>query len=270
LGAAQERAARYDPKLYQALQWRLIGPFRGGRVTAVAGVPSQPMTFYMGATGGGVWKTEDGGLTWRNISDGYFKTGSIGAIAVADSDPNVIYVGTGEACPRGNVSHGDGVYKSTDGGKTWVNVGLRDTRHIARIRIHPRNPDLVYVAALGHVFGPNEERGIFRSKDGGKTWEKILYVDEKTGAIDLAMDPPNPRILYAAFWQVLRQPWALISGGAWQRALQDDRWRRHVDQVGERASAGDQRTHRRRRLSGATRSRMGHRGSRGWGRLPFR
>lgn len=212
-GTAQERALRYDPKLYQAMQWRLIGPFRGGRVTAVAGVPSQPLVFYMGATGGGVWKTEDGGMTWRNISDGYFKTGSIGAIAVADSDPNVLYVGTGEACPRGNVSHGDGVYKSTDGGKTWVNVGLRDTRHIARIRIHPQNPDLVYVAALGHVFGPNEERGIFRSKDGGKTWEKILYVDEKTGAIDLAMDPTNPRILYAAFWQVLRQPWTLISGG---------------------------------------------------------
>lgn len=212
-GAAQERAPRYDPKLYQAMQWRLIGPFRGGRVTAVAGVPSQPMTFYMGATGGGVWKTEDGGMTWRNISDGYFKTGSVGAIAVADSDPNVIYVGMGEACPRGNVSHGDGVYKSTDGGKTWVNVGLRDTRHIARIRVHPQNPDLVYVAALGHVFGPNEERGVFRSRDGGKTWEKILYVDEKTGAIDLAMDPTNPRILYAAFWQVLRQPWTLISGG---------------------------------------------------------
>lgn len=211
--AAQDRASRFDPKLYQAMQWRLIGPFRGGRVTAVAGVPSQPMTFYMGATGGGVWKTEDGGLTWRNISDGYFKTGSIGAIAVAESDPNVIYVGTGEACPRGNVSHGDGVYKSTDGGRTWVNVGLRDTRHIARIRIHPQNPDLVYVAALGHVFGPNEERGIFRSKDGGKTWEKVLFVDDKTGAIDLAMDPTNPRILYAAFWQVLRQPWTLISGG---------------------------------------------------------
>jgi photosystem II stability/assembly factor-like uncharacterized protein len=211
--AAQDRASRFDPKLYQAMQWRLIGPFRGGRVTAVAGVPSQPMTFYMGATGGGVWKTEDGGMTWRNISDGYFKTGSIGAIAVAESDPNVIYVGTGEACPRGNVSHGDGVYKSTDGGRTWVNVGLRDTRHIARIRIHPQNPDLVYVAALGHVFGPNEERGIFRSKDGGKTWEKVLFVDDKTGAIDLAMDPTNPRILYAAFWQVLRQPWTLISGG---------------------------------------------------------
>jgi photosystem II stability/assembly factor-like uncharacterized protein len=212
-GTTSDRTPRYDPKLYQAMQWRLIGPFRGGRVTAVAGVPSQPMTFYMGATGGGVWKTEDGGLTWRNVSDGYFKTGSIGAIAVAESDPNVIYVGTGEACPRGNVSHGDGVYKSTDGGRTWVNVGLRDTRHIARIRIHPQNPDLVYVAALGHVFGPNEERGIFRSRDGGKTWEKILYVDEKTGAIDLAMDPTNPRILYAAFWQVLRQPWTLISGG---------------------------------------------------------
>jgi photosystem II stability/assembly factor-like uncharacterized protein len=211
--AAGNQAVTYDPALYQAMRWRLIGPFRGGRVTAVAGVARQPFTFYFGATGGGVWKTEDGGLSWRNVSDGYFKTGSIGAIAVADSDPNVIYVGTGESCPRGNVSHGDGVYKSTDGGRTWTNVGLRDSRHIARIRVHPENPDLVYVAALGHVFGPNTERGVFRSKDGGKTWEKVLFVDDKTGAVDLSMDATNPRILYAAFWQVLRQPWTLISGG---------------------------------------------------------
>lgn len=210
---AENRPITYDPALYRAMQWRLIGPFRGGRVTAVAGVAGQPLTFYFGATGGGVWRTDDGGLSWRNISDGYFKTGSIGAIAVADSDPNVIYVGTGESCPRGNVSHGDGVYKSTDGGRTWTNVGLRDTRHIARIRIHPQNPDLVYVAALGHIFGPNSERGVFRSKDGGKTWEKVLFVDDKTGAIDLSMDPTNPRILYAAFWQVVRQPWTLVSGG---------------------------------------------------------
>ncbi len=198
---------------FDGLQFRLIGPFRGGRVTAVAGVRHDPYTFYFGATGGGVWKTTDGGSNWQVLSDKDFKTGSIGAIAVSESDPNVVYVGTGEAPIRGNVSHGDGVYKSTDGGRTWKNVGLRDTRQIARVRVHPDNPDIVYVAAQGHVWGPNAERGIFRSEDGGKTWKKILYVDEKTGASDLAMDPRNPRILYAAFWQVVRRPWELVSGG---------------------------------------------------------
>ncbi|MCM8749561.1 glycosyl hydrolase, partial [Thermomicrobiaceae bacterium CFH 74404] len=199
--------------LARALRFRLIGPPRGGRVVAVAGHPTDPMTFYFGACAGGVWKTTDGGVTWENISDGYFRTAAVGAIAVSDADPNVIYVGTGEACIRGNVSHGDGVYKSTDGGRTWKNVGLRDTRHIARIRVHPKNPDIVYVAALGHAFGPNEERGVFCSKDGGSTWEKVLYRDEHTGAIDLIMDPSNPRILYAALWQAVRRPWELVSGG---------------------------------------------------------
>ena len=206
-------SALYDPNLYKALQWRLIGPFRGGRVCAVAGVASEPFTYYFGATGGGVWKTEDGGLNWWCISDGFFKTGSVGAIAVSEADPNVIYVGMGEETVRGNVSHGDGVYKSTDGGKTWQHVGLRDTRQISRIRIHPKNPDIVYVAALGHVYGPNEERGVFRSRDGGKTWEKILYRNNKTGAIDLIMDPSNPRILYAALWEFYRTPYSLSSGG---------------------------------------------------------
>jgi photosystem II stability/assembly factor-like uncharacterized protein len=211
--AKKGAVAKYDTSLYRAMKWRSIGPYRGGRVTAVAGVSGQPKVFYMGATGGGVWKTEDGGLNWKPISDGFFKTGSVGAIAVAPSDPNVIYVGMGEACVRGNFSHGDGVYKSEDGGKTWKHIGLDDTRQIGRIRVHPNNPDLVYVAALGHVFGPNEQRGIFRSKDGGKTWEKILYVDDKTGAVDLAMDPTNPRILFAGFWQVKRTPYSLESGG---------------------------------------------------------
>jgi photosystem II stability/assembly factor-like uncharacterized protein len=206
-------AAKYDTSLYGALKWRSIGPYRGGRSVAVTGVRGEPFVFYMGATGGGVWKTEDAGITWVPISDGYFKTGSVGAIAVAGSDPNVIYVGTGEACVRGNFSHGDGVYKSTDAGKTWENIGLTDSRQIGRIRIHPQNPDLVYVAALGHVFGPNEQRGVFRSKDGGKTWEKIKYVDNKTGAVDLSMDPTNPRVLYAGFWQVSRTPYSLESGG---------------------------------------------------------
>jgi len=207
------KTAGIDPALYKAMEWRLIGPFRGGRVTAVAGVPGRPLTYYHGATGGGVWKTEDAGLSWKCVSDGYFKTGSVGAIAVSEWDPNVVYVGMGEAPIRGNVSHGDGVYKSTDAGKTWEHVGLADTSQISRIRIHPRNPDLVYVAALGHVYGPNDERGVFRSKDGGRAWEKILFKNDKAGAIDLALDPNNPRILYAGFWEASRTPHSLSSGG---------------------------------------------------------
>ena len=195
------------------LQWRCIGPFRGGRVVAVAGDPQDPMVFYFGACAGGVWKTWDGGTYWENVSDGFFNTAAVGAIAVSESDPNVIYVGTGEACIRGDVSHGDGVYKSTDGCKTWRHAGLEDTRHIGRVRVHPRNPDLVYVAALGHAFGPNEQRGVFRSADGGGTWERILFRSARAGAIDLSMDPNNPRVLYASVWQALRTPWGLTSGG---------------------------------------------------------
>ena len=180
---------------------------------AVAGDPLEPLTFYFGACAGGVWKTTDGGTYWENVSDGYFKTAAVGAIAVAESDHNVVYAGTGESCIRGNVSHGDGVYKSTDGGSTWVHIGLEDTRHIARVRVHPKDPDLVYVAALGHAFGPNEQRGVFRSRDGGTTWERVLYRSEKAGAIDLAMDPDNPRIMYASIWEALRQPWGMSSGG---------------------------------------------------------
>lgn len=201
------------PDLSKALSWRHIGPYRGGRVVAVAGVPSQPEVYYMGAVAGGVWKTEDSGLTWHPLSDGFFNTAAVGAIAVSESDPNVIYAGTGEACIRNNISHGDGVYKSTDGGATWSHVGLFDSRYIARIRIHPTNPDLVYVAALGHVAGENEERGIFRSSDGGQNWERVLFVDSKTGASDLILDPSNPRILYAGMWQILHRPWGIFSGG---------------------------------------------------------
>ena len=193
--------------------WRLIGPHRGGRVVAVAGDPVHPLTFYFGSTGGGVWKTTDAGLTWRNVSDGYFNSASVGAIAVAPSDPNVLYVGMGEATIRGNVSFGDGVYRSTDGGKSWTHRGLRDTRHIGKVRVHPQNPDLVYVAAFGHAFGPNEERGVYRSKDGGSSWEKILYRDEHSGAIDLVIDPSNPRILYATLWQARRGAYYFSSGG---------------------------------------------------------
>ena len=202
-----------DPAVLKSLEWRCIGPFRGGRVVAVAGDPLHAQVFYFGSTGGGIWKTTDGGILWENVSDGYFKRASVGALAVSESDPNVIYVGMGETTIRGNVSHGDGIYRSTDGGKSWTHLGLADTRNIAKVRIHPRNPDLVYVAALGHAHGPNAERGVFRTSNGGKSWERILFRSEKTGAIDLSMDPNNPRILYAAFWEAHRKPYTLVSGG---------------------------------------------------------
>ncbi|HYJ47487.1 MAG TPA: hypothetical protein VEV81_12815, partial [Pyrinomonadaceae bacterium] len=210
---AQQKSQAYDKSFFKGLQWRSIGPYRGGRVTTVAGIATQPFVYYLGATGGGLWKSVDGGVNWRPVSDGFFTTGSVGGIGICESDPNVIYVGMGESPPRGNVSHGDGVYKSTDAGKTWKRVGLEDTRQIGRVRVHPRNPDVVYVAAIGHLFGPNEQRGLFRSKDGGKTWEKILYRNDHTGAIDLVLDPTNPNILYASFWEVRRTPYSFESGG---------------------------------------------------------
>ncbi len=214
LGVVSDLSAQgYDASLFDALEWRMVGPYRGGRVVAVAGVPSQPYVYYMGATGGGVWKTTTGGATWEPVSDDDFSSGSIGAIAVAPSDPNVVYVGTGEACIRGNTSPGDGMYMSTDAGKTWKHVGLRDAGQIGGIVVHPTNPNLVYVAVLGHAFGPNEMRGVFRSRDGGATWEKVLYRDENAGGIDLAMDPNNPRVIYAALWQARRMPWGMESGG---------------------------------------------------------
>ncbi len=202
-----------DAKLLNDLEWRCIGPPRGGRVVAVAGDPVNPAVFYFGACAGGVWKTYDAGLYWENVSDGYLQTASVGAIAVSESDPGIIYVGMGESCIRGDVSYGDGVYKSIDGGKSWTHLGLENTRHIARVRIHPHNPDIVYVAALGHAFGANPERGIFRSMDGGKTWDHVLFKSENAGAADLSLDSNNPRVLYAAIWQVRRNFWNLSSGG---------------------------------------------------------
>jgi photosystem II stability/assembly factor-like uncharacterized protein len=214
--------------ILDGLTFRNIGPHRGGRVVAVAGHPLNPGTFYFGACAGGVWKTTDAGSTWRNISDGYLTTSAIGAIAVSPSDPSVIYVGTGETAIRGNVSHGDGVYRSTDGGRTWSNIGLAETRHIGRIRIHPDDPDTVYVAALGNAWAPNPDRGVYRTTDGGKTWELVLHKSDRAGAIDLTMDPNNPRVLVASIWQAQRFPHKLESGGPdtgiWRSTDGGDTW----------------------------------------------
>jgi photosystem II stability/assembly factor-like uncharacterized protein len=229
---APAAAVAFDSSAFRALRWRNIGPFRGGRAVAVTGVTGQPFTYYAGYTGGGVWKTDDAGLSWRNISDGYFKTSSIGAITVAESDPNVVYVGTGEHAVRGqSSSFGDGVYKSTDAGKTWVRIGLEKTKQISNIRVHPRNADLVYVAAQGERWTGTPDRGIYRSSDGGKTWSLVLKGENATsGASALSMDPTNPRVLYAAFWDHQRLPWMVRSGGPgsgiWKSTDGGDTWTR--------------------------------------------
>ncbi len=230
--ATAAKSQTLDDRL-SGLQFRCIGPFRGGRVTAVTGVRHQPLTFYMGATGGGVWKTTDGGSNWEVLSDKDFGTGSIGAIAVSESDPNVVYVGTGESPIRGNLASGDGVYKSVDAGRTWKKIGLEDAGQIARIRIDPHDPDRVFVAAQGHAFGPNDMRGVYRSADGGRTWKRVLFVDAKTGAADLSLDPNNPRILYAGMWQAVRRPWEFVSGGPgsalWRSLDGGDTWKKLTD-----------------------------------------
>ncbi|MEO0553954.1 MAG: glycosyl hydrolase [Bacteroidota bacterium] len=222
-----EPVLSFDEKLYSGLEWRNMGPFRGGRSAAVTGVPGKPNLFYFGATGGGVWRTTDAGNTWENISDGYFG-GSIGAVAVSEWDNNVIYVGGGEVTVRGNVSYGYGMYKSLDAGKTWEHIGLKNSRHIPRVRIHPKNPDLVYAAVMGDLYKSSNERGVYRSKDGGKNWEKVLFTNKDAGAVDLVMDPNNPRILYASTWRIRRTPYSLESGGEgsaiWKSTDGGDTW----------------------------------------------
>jgi photosystem II stability/assembly factor-like uncharacterized protein len=224
-----------DESLFSSLEWRLIGPFRGGRSAAVTGVPGKTNLYYSGATGGGVWKTKDGGQTWKNISDGFFG-GSIGSVTVAASDHNVIYAGGGEVTVRGNVSSGDGIWKSEDAGKTWKHIGLGESRHVPRIRVHPQNPDLVYAAVLGDLYKPSDERGVFRSKDGGNTWENILYANADAGAVDLILDPNNPRILYASTWRIRRTPYSLESGGdgsgLWKSTDGGDTWQNLFENKG--------------------------------------
>ena len=228
-------ATSYPESLYSSMQYREIGPFRGGRSAAVTGVPGEPKLFYFGATGGGVWKTEDGGITYKNISDGYFG-GSIGSIAVAKSDPNVIYVGGGEVTVRGNVSSGYGMWKSEDAGKTWSFAGLPKSRHIPRIVIDPQNPNIVYAAVLGNIYKPTEERGVYKSTNGGKSWKKMLFANRHAGAVELVIDPGNPRNLYAATWRVQRTPYSLSSGGdgsaLWKSTDRGETWKKISDHKG--------------------------------------
>lgn len=224
-----------DESLYNTMQWRLVGPFRGGRAGTVQGVIGQPNVYYMGTAGGGVWKTTDGGNSWSSISDGYFG-GSIGAVAVAPSDPNVVYVGEGEQTVRGNVSSGNGLWRSTDAGESWTSIGLPGTEHIGRIIVHPTDPNIVYVAAMGNLWIPNEERGLYRSKDGGQSWEKILYESDKAGAVDVTFDPNNHRILYASTWQIKRNGYRMDSGGPgshlWKSTDSGDSWTKITDNPG--------------------------------------
>lgn len=217
---AQRRRKNTEPKPsvstkeYCGLKWRNLGPYRGGRANSITGVEGNDQVYYAGYTGGGVWKTEDAGYNWYNVSDGYFTVGTIGDIGVSKSDPNVVYVGSGEHAVRSvTTSYGDGVYKSEDAGATWKNIGLEGTRHISDVIVHPTDPDMVYIGAQGPVHGPSPDRGVYKSTDGGMTWQKTLYVDEGTGVSGLSMDPSNPRILYAATWEHRRYPWKVVSGG---------------------------------------------------------
>src|SRR3982751_303814 len=213
--AKSNTAGNTDPDsiFFSKMKYRLVGPFRGGRSGAVTGSYENKNTFYFGSTGGGVWKTTDGGSNWKNITDKYFG-GTIGAVAVAPSDENIIYVGEGENTMRGNVSEGlGGMWRSDDGGRTWRNLGLKDARHIIRIVVHPRNPDIVWVASMGHLFGPNDTRGIYKTTDGGKNWKRVLFVNNQTGASDLVMEPGNSEVLYAGMWRALRTPYSMESGG---------------------------------------------------------
>ena len=224
---AQKQSTKFSEEYYSSIKWRNIGPFRGGRSAAVTGVSGKANLFYMGSTGGGIWKTTDAGNTWSNISDGFFG-GSVGAIAVSEWDNNVIYVGNGEKTVRGNVSSGDGIWKSVDAGKTWKHMGLKNSRHIPRIKIHPKNPDIVFAGVMGDLYKSSEERGVYKSIDGGKTWSRKLFANKDAGVVDLIIDPNNSRVLYATTWNVRRTPYSLSSGGEgsalWKSIDEGETW----------------------------------------------
>ena len=226
-GNAQKQSSKFSNPYFKEIKYRNIGPFRGGRSGAVTGVAGKANLFYFGSTGGGVWKTTDAGNTWQNISDGYFG-GSVGAVAVSESDNNVIYVGMGEKTVRGNVSSGDGMWKSVDAGKTWEHIGLKNARHIPRVRVHPKNSDVVYAGVMGDLYKPTQDRGVYKSTDGGKSWRKVLFANENAGIVDLLIDPNNPRVLYATTWNVRRTPYSLSSGGEgsalWKSTDEGETW----------------------------------------------
>ena len=213
LPAPAQAQETFPDALWSSLEWRNVGPPRGGRSIAVAGSAARPFEYFMGTTGGGLWKSTDGGQNWESVTDGQITSGSIGAVQVCESDPDIVYMGTGETQLRGNIQQGDGAYKSTDGGETWEHVGLRETQNIARIRIHPDNCDVAWAAAFGKHSADNPERGVFKTTDGGETWRKVLYRSDKAGAVDISVDVTNPDVIYAAVWEAWRRSWGMSSGG---------------------------------------------------------
>ncbi len=262
--SARASAEVYDEKFFGGLSWRSIGPKRGGRSIAAAGSTARHLEYYFGVTGGGVWKTTDGGTTWKPVTDEHFKTSSVGAIAVAESNPDIVYVGMGETELRGNIAQGDGVYKSTDAGETWEHMGLEKTMAISRVRVHPKDPDRVYVAAFGNPFHPNSERGVYRSADGGKTWELVLHRDEKTGAVDLVIDPWQSEHTLCCTLGGLSVAPLHVERRPGKRPFQVHRWRRHLE--GDNAQRGaSRRNHwkdRCRCLRSGLQSGLCHRGKR--------
>jgi photosystem II stability/assembly factor-like uncharacterized protein len=236
LAPAPTRAQSYNEDVYDALRWQNVGPSRGGRSTAVAGSDARPLEFYFGATGGGLWKTTDGGSNWSVMTDGKITSSSVGAVAVCEADPDVVYIGTGETQIRGNIMQGDGAYKSTDGGTTWQHIGLRETQNISRIRIHPEDCDVAWAAAFGVHSADNSERGVFKTTDGGESWDLSLFKSAKAGATDLVLDPNNPDVLYATIWEAWRKSWGMSSGGndsgLWKSSDGGDTWRDITSRLG--------------------------------------
>ena len=271
LTAQAPTAVRLDSAFLSAYRWRNIGPDRGGRSIAASGVRGRRHEAYFGATGGGLWKTQDGGDTWFPVTDGQVASASVGAVAVSESNPDLVYIGMGETAIRGNIMPGDGVYRSTDAGRTRTHVGFRESHGIAKIRIHPTNPDVVFVASFGKYSVPSEERGVYKSTDGGRSWRRVLFRDAKTGAIDIAIDRTNPNVMYAALWEAYRKEYQMSSGGGGVGTLQEHGWRRDLDggDASSRTAERADRAHRRRPDGGEPQSGLRPRGERARRPLPL-